>query len=296
MSFSRRVCEGLALGSILALSFCATAKAQDQATAQDQTTTASAELQTPSVNAAVVPNSSSGNTSSASNDGTWHFESLSYLWFPGIHGTVGARGYQASPSVSPSDLVSHFNFGLMGAFEADYNRWGIPFDYLYVKVADNKTLTNFPGFTADPSAKESMITPKVTYLVLDSQRVQIKATAGIRYWHLGENLKLTGPAGASISFGTSQNWVDVLGGGNIVVPFSPKIEVMVLGDAGGGGANVDYQVAGIINYQLKPKWGVGLGYRYVDVNYRNSNRFIFDTVQSGIALTLLYKYGKPTNQ
>ena len=125
------------------------------------------------------------------------------------------------------------------------------------------SLLIFPVSPQIPSAKESMITPEVwTYLVLDSQRVQIKATAGIRYWHLGENLKLTGPAGASISFGTSQNWVDVLGGGNIVVPFSPKIEVMVLGDAGGGGANVDYQVAGIINYQLKPKWGsLGLSVR-----------------------------------
>jgi hypothetical protein len=290
MSYYSRVCEGLALGSILALSFCATAKAQDQ------TATASAQVQTPPANAAVASNSSSGNTSSPGIDGTWHFESLSYLWFPGIHGTVGARGYQASPSVSPSDLISHFNFGLMGSFEAHYNRWGIPFDYVYVKVDDNKTFVNLPGYTANPSLKESLLTPKVTYLVVDGQRLQIKATAGIRYWHLGENLQLTRPAAPSISFGTSQNWVDVVGGANIVVPFSPKIAVMILGDAGGGGANVDYQVAGIINYQLKPKWGVGLGYRYVDVNYRNSNKFIFDTVQSGIALTLLYKYGKPTNQ
>ena len=63
---------------------------------------------------------------------------------------------------------------------------------------------------------------------------------------------------------------------------------MVLGDAGAGGANVDYQVAGIANYQIKPKWGIGIGYRYLDVDYRNSNRFIFDTHQSGMVLTLLY--------
>jgi hypothetical protein len=65
----------------------------------------------------------------------------------------------------------------------------------------------------------------------------------------------------------------------------------MLGDAGGGGANVDYQVAGFVNYQIKPKWGIGVGYRYVDVNYRNNKQFVFDTHQSGIALTLLYKYG-----
>ena len=64
------------------------------------------------------------------------------------------------------------------------------------------------------------------------------------------------------------------------------------GDAGGGGANVDYQVAGMANYQIKPKLGIGFGYRYVDVNYRNSNQNVLDLHESGIALTLLWKYGK----
>jgi hypothetical protein len=78
-----------------------------------------------------------------------------------------------------------------------------------------------------------------------------------------------------------------------VVPLSPKIFVMGLGAAGGGGANVDYQVATFANYQIKPKWRIGVGYRCVDINYRNSNQVVFDTHQSGLALTLLYKYGKP---
>ena len=59
---------------------------------------------------------------------------------------------------------------------------------------------------------------------------------------------------------------------------------------------MDYQVAGMANYQIKPKWGLGVGYRYVDVNYRNNKKFVFDTAQSGIAFSLLYKYGKPINK
>jgi hypothetical protein len=279
-----RACERLVLGSILALSFSATSGAQGQ-----QQPVENAQLQTPGYNA--VASSSTTLPASPTAD-KWQFVSLSYLWFPGLHGTVGARGYEASPHVSPSDLVSHFNFGIMGSFEAQYNRWGLPVDYVYAKLGDNKTFTNFPGYTANPTAKESLITPKVTYLVVDGERIKIKATAGLRYWHLGQNLKLEPPDAPSISFGTSQNWVDFVGGANIVAPLSPKIAFMMLGDAGGGGANVDYQVAGLLNYQIKPKWGIGLGYRYVDVNYRNSNGFIFDTAQGGIALTLLYKYGK----
>jgi hypothetical protein len=279
-----RACERVVLGSILALSFSAASRAQEQQQPVDN-----AQLQTPGYN----PVASSTTTVPASPAAdSWQFVSLSYLWFPGLHGTIGARGYATSPHVSPSDLASHFNIGIMGSFEAEHGRWGLPFDYVWVKLGDNKTFTNFPGYTANPTAKEGILTPKVTYLVMDGHGMKIKATVGVRYWHLGENLKLIPPDAPSISVGTSQNWADVVGGANIVAPLSPKIAFMMTGDAGGGGANVDYQVAGILNYQIKPKWGIGLGYRYVDVNYRNSNGVIFDTAQSGVAFTLLYKYGK----
>jgi hypothetical protein len=278
-----RACERVVLATLLALSLPATSRAQEQ-----QQPVENAQLQTPGYNAVA---SSTTTTASPTAD-TWQFVSLSYLWFPGLHGTIGARGYEASPHVSPSDLASHFNIGIMGSFEADHGRWGVPFDYVWVKVGDNKTFTNFPGYTANPTAKEGILTPKVTYLVLDGKAIKIKATAGLRYWHLGTNLKLTPPDAPSVSVGDSVNWVDFVGGANIVAPLSPKIAFMMLGDAGGGGANVDYQVAGMLNYQIKPKWGIGLGYRYIDANYRNSNGVIFDTAQSGIAFTLLYKYGK----
>jgi hypothetical protein len=269
-------------GGFLVLCLGATSKAQEEQPA------ANAQMKTPATNALA-----SGNTAPASStNDKWQFVSLSYLWLPGLHGTIGAAGYQAHPRVSPSDVLSNFNFGLMGSFEATYKRWGLPFDFVWAKLGDDKTFTNYPGYTANPRTTEAFLTPKVTYLVLDGQRLKVRATAGIRYWHLGANLKVTPPSGPSVSVGSSQNWVDVLGGASIVAPLSPRIAFMMTGDAGGGGADKDYQVAGMLNYQIKPKWGIGLGYRYVDVNYRSGNQFIYDTVQSGVLFTLLFKYGK----
>jgi hypothetical protein len=292
----RRGCEGLMLGSLLALSLSATVRAQEQ-----QPGAGSTQLQT-AVNQAETLKSPDPDTSSvavATNPAptvpppSWTFQSLSYLWFPGMSGAVGARTYSTSVHVSPSDVLKNLNIGIMGSFEADHQRIGLPFDYVWAKLQDKKSFINYPGYSAKATVKEGFFTPKVTYLVVDGERLKIRATAGMRIWHLGENLQLTPPSTPSFSVGTSQNWVDVVGGANIVVPLSPKIFVMVLGDAGGGGANVDYQVATFANYQIKPKWGIGVGYRYVDINYRNSNQVVFDTHQSGLALTLLYKYGKP---
>ena len=276
--------QRLLLGSILALSLSLAANAQDKPADVAQVQTPPASTATPSNLVPPAP--------SIADDPKWHFTSLSYIWFPGMSGTVGAKGFDKSVSVSPSDVLKNFNIGLMGSFEAQYKRWSFPFDFVWAKLSDDKSLIRLPGYSAKATIKEGIFTPKVNYLVLDGKVVKIRATAGVRAWYESQNLQLQPPTPPNYSVGTSQGWADVVGGANIVVPFSPKIAILIAGDAGGGGANVDYQVAGIANYQIKPKWGIGFGYRYLDVNYRNSNQNVLDIHQSGIALTLLYKYGK----
>jgi hypothetical protein len=284
MSLTLRDCHAVMLASLLALCVCSTVQAQEKPidNAQIQTPDSSSAAQS-----TVIPP-----PPSIDDDPHWHFTSLSYLWFPGVHGTVGAKGYSTNVDVSPADILKHFNIGLMGSFEPQYKRWSFPFDFVWVKLSDTKNAIQFPDYSAKATVKEGIFTQKVNYLVLNGKMVKVRASAGVRGWYASENLKLTPPEPPTFSVGTSQGWADVVGGANFLVPLSPKISVMILGDAGAGGANLDYQVAGFANYQIKPKWGLGIGYRYLDVNYRNTNQNILDIHTSGIFLTLLYKYGK----
>ncbi len=280
-----RLHRGLLLCSLLALSLGGVARAQDQlavASPSDQATGG-----TSATTSTVIPP-----TPSIVDDPHWHFVSLSYLWFPGMSGTVGAKGFAKSVSVSPGDILSHFNIGIMGSFEPQYKRWSLPVDFVWAKLSDDKSFIRLPGYTARATVKEGIFTQKVNYLVYDGKMFKIRAAAGVRGWYVSENLQLQPPVPPNYSVGSSQGWADVLGGANIVVPFSPKIAVLITGDAGGGGANVDYQIAGFANYQIKPKWGIGAGYRYLDVNYRNSNQNIMDLHESGLVLTFIWKYGK----
>ena len=52
----------------------------------------------------------------------WHFTVAPYLWFAGMHGTVGARGYDASVHASFGDVFSYLNIGLMVAAEPRYKK------------------------------------------------------------------------------------------------------------------------------------------------------------------------------
>lgn len=188
-------------------------------------------------------------------DDKWHIDIYSYLWFAGVHGTAGALGRNVSVHASAGDVLTHFNIGFMEAGEFRRNRIIVPFDFLWIKLSDDKAISQIPGTSVKAKLTETILTPQVGYVVVAREKLEVDAVAGLRYWHLGENLSYQ-PSNA-INISESQNWVDALGGARIVAPLTPKIGVMILGNAGGGGADSDYQVVGALTYKWKPKWTLG---------------------------------------
>jgi hypothetical protein len=223
-------------------------------------------------------------------DGGWHFALNSYLWFPGVHGTAaGVRGNSLSFRASPGDLLSHSRFGLMGALEVRRNRLVGSIDWLWIRLEDDRALP-LPGFVLPPTsanikATEFLLAPKIGYRLINEERIKIDALAGIRYWYLGENLKFN-PSLLGLNFSGSQDFVDPVLGGRIQVALSPKIVVNILGDVGGWdtGSKLEYQVAGVVGYKIKPKWTLQAGYRYLNVDYRGSRGAVFNATTAGVVV------------
>jgi hypothetical protein len=216
----------------------------------------------------------------------WHVQVAPYLWFAGVHGTVGALGHDTSVHASFGDIFNYFNIGLMGAAEFRYNRIVMPVDFLWMKLSDDKSLPiEEAADTIKAKMTETLLTPKIGYRVINQERVKVDALVGFRYWHLGTDLSLqpTQPGG---SFSDSANWVDAVGGAKIELGLSPKVSVIVLGDAGGGAANSDYQVVGALGYKISRRWVLLSGYRYLSVNYRPSGnaQFIYNVNMPGLVI------------
>jgi hypothetical protein len=230
--------------------------------------------------------------SSAANDDGWHFGVTPYLWFASANGTIGALGRDASVNASFGDIFSKFNIGLMGVFEARKKRLILNTDFMWLKLSDDSALPiNEIGVQSiKAKATQVILTPKVAYRVVDQKKVKLDGTFGIRYWHLSNELTLEPQIANGIS--DSANWVDVVAGARIQVPLSSKALVTVLGDGGAGGANSDYQVAGLFGYKFKEKFVFQGGWRYLSVNYRPSgNGFIYDMGMNGpiVGLTINFK-------
>ena len=239
--------------------------------------------QSPTVNNALGP-PQAGPTGP---DEAWHFAVSPYLWFPGVHGTaVGPRGNGESFRASPGDLLSNARFGLMGAVEARRKRVVVSGDVLWIRLEDDKALP-FPrlgAVSANMKGTEFFLAPKIGIRVINEEKIKIDALTGLRYWHLGENLKFN-PSLLGLNFSGSQDFVDPLVGGRIQAALTPKIVFNVLGDVGGWGtgSQLEYQFAGLLGYRIKPAWTLQAGYRYLFIDYRTSRAFIFNATTSGVA-------------
>jgi hypothetical protein len=230
----------------------------------------------------------------ADSDSGWHFSLSPYLWFAGNHGTVGALGHNVSIHASAGDLLSHFNFGLMGAAEARYGRIVLTGDMLWIRLSDDKAIP-FAGLgavSADARVGQFVWTSKLGYRLINGEHFKADANVGVRYWHLGQKLSFN-PSLLGINFNGSQNWADILIGGRVQLPVKTgeKAVVNLLGDVGGWGASakLDYQFAALLGYKMCPKWTLQAGYRYLFIDYRKNNG-VYNTVTSGPLLGVTYTF------
>ena len=261
MNSYRKVFFAVSAGVTLSLLLSMSAVAQGPAelTAATPATTADAPA---SPDASAVPDAPAPAPQqypTGSNDGSdWRVGISIYGWFPGIHGTVGVLGHNAGIHVPFSD-VWHTLKGLIPiAVEADKGRFVMPVDFFWVKLGDDKGLPfNDVGQTSvNIHLTESIFTPKIGYRLYNGEHLKVDALGGIRYWYVGQNLALE-PSGIGIS--RSANWVDGVGGARFILPMGEKAAITVAGDAGAGGANLDYQAVGLLNYNFTPKVGCGGG-------------------------------------
>jgi len=239
-------------------------------------------------------NPAPGQTSDPTNASTgWHFDLSPYLWFAGAHGVLGALDHDVGFHASPGDLLSHFDIGLMGAAEVRYDRLVLDGDLMWIRLSDSRALP-FPALnetSADVRVGELIWTSKIGYRGIDRKRIKFDGNAGLRFWHLGQNLHFN-PSRLGLNFNGSQTWADFVIGGRLQLPMGQKVVVELLGDVGGlnAMAKQDYQFAALLGYNIRPKWTLGAGYRYLFIDYRPGPLTTYNMVTSGALMGLSYHF------
>jgi outer membrane protein OmpA-like peptidoglycan-associated protein len=223
--------------------------------------------------------------------GGWRLGISFYGFFPGVHGTVGVLGHNASIHSSFSDVFHVLKGNIPIAVEADKGRFVAPIDFFWIKLGiDNQIPENDLGQTSiNTHMTQSILTPKVGYRLVDGDKMKLDALAGIRYWYASIDNTLE-PSGDSNS--RSTNWIDGIGGARFIFPFGEKAAMTLSGDAGAGESNLDYQAVGLLNFNLTPKFGLGVGWRYLYDNYRpTTNELVYNPTMTGPIAGLTFNTG-----
>lgn len=234
----------------------------------------------------------------------WTFSAMAYAWLPSINGSSTIKGRTADIDASFGDLVERKIpkelFGLMGAFEARYERFGVMTDLVYMKLgasgsaARARSVHPLVGGTlaASMSAQFEMFIAETSlaYELVRSQgsgpgaETAIDLYGGGRLWwqRAEANLALTAgmhiadlavSGGRALASSGDVTWFDPLIGLRLRHRFSPQADMVLRGDIGGFGvgSSLSWQAMGYVNWEFarspSSAWSAMVGYRALYVDY-----------------------------
>ncbi|MDL2400403.1 hypothetical protein [Rhizobium mayense] len=221
----------------------------------------------------------------------WTFTFAPYFWAAGISGDVGQFGLPpVHVDASFGDIWDHLDFGAMAIGEARYDRYSVFGDLLYTKISGSKG-TPF-GVFADKANLDSQVFSGllgVGYSVLEDSAGNLDVVGGARIWSVDTKISLSGGFLDGRSRSDGDTWVDAVGGLKGSYSLTPNVFLAGWGLVGGGGADIDWDVAATVGYKFNQTISAVAGYRAIGVDFKNDG-FEFDVVEQGPILGLVMHF------
>lgn len=194
-----------------------------------------------------------------------------YLWLAGPSVTTRTPLPNA-PSVksdrSALDTLGHLNgVPFLGAFEIRDDAFGFVGDFIHLPVATNITTRNvfFTGGTAALTANTG--SALFLYRPYADALQYLDVGGGFRGWDFSAGLSLNGGLLPSVSVSRSASWFDGLFAVRYHRELGDGFGLTAYGDVGAGGANIDWQLLGTVDYTANSWLTLRAGYRSLNFDY-----------------------------
>ncbi|WP_143534184.1 hypothetical protein [Rhizobium sullae] len=222
----------------------------------------------------------------------WTFSIAPYFWIAGISGDTAQFGIPTTVHIDADfgDILKNLDFAFMAAGEARYDRFSVIGDVIYTKLsADGETPFGVLATDVEVNSKTFAGLLGVGYAVLDGPSGHLDVVGGVRLWSVDTTLSFNGGLLGGVDVSDSATWADGMVGLRGKYSFTPEIYLTGWGLVGGGGADIDWDVALGVGYDFNDRISAIAGYRALGVDYSDDG-FIFDVVQQGPILGLAIKF------
>jgi hypothetical protein len=233
----------------------------------------------------------------------WRFSFTPFFWAPAMHGntTVGNQTVDVDASIGDvlQSVFDNFEFAAMGRFEANYCRWSVLLDVIYLNLG-NEDDVNLPGagqIDADWEFHELIAQGLIGYRFAElplgcgnacfRPTVTFDALAGVRYYHFKSEINLDpGP-----NFDATKNWADPVVGVRTLFHVTPALSFNVMANIGGFGVGSDlsWELIAGVDYKLTNCISLTAGWAILDIDYE-SGGFGYDVTMSGPYLGATFRF------
>ncbi|KQV41739.1 MULTISPECIES: hypothetical protein [unclassified Rhizobium] len=221
----------------------------------------------------------------------WTFTVAPYFWMAGLSGQTSQFGL---PTVDMDadfgDILSNLDFAFMAAGEARNGRFSVIGDIIYSKLGvDGETRRGILADNVEVTSETFSGLLGLGYAVLESPQGHLDVVGGMRVWSVDTTISFNGGILGGVERSDSATWVDGMVGLRGKYSLTPEVYLTGWGLVGGGGADIDWDVALGVGYDFNDRISAIAGYRALGVDYSNDG-FVFDAVQQGPILSLAIKF------
>lgn len=221
----------------------------------------------------------------------WTFSVAPYFWMAGLSGDTSQFGLPVvHMDADFGNVLSHLDFAFMAAGEARNDRFSVIGDVIYTKLsADGETPRGILADDVEVTTSSFSGLLGLGYAVLDGPQGHLDVVGGVKVWSVDTTIAFNGGILGGVERNDSATWVDGMVGVRGKYSFTPEIYLTGWGLVGGGGADIDWDVALGLGYEFNERISAIAGYRALGVDYSNDG-FLFDAVQQGPILGLAIKF------
>lgn len=213
----------------------------------------------------------------------WTFVLLPYAWLPNNDLTIGTASYIQSEFTTIEDALAQFDYGGLLFFEAHRKRFAFYADAMYVRLS-NQTHSN--GLAVHSDIRQAMI-EAAGVRQFRGERHGLDLLAGFRYFHLNSDVDVQ----IAGRFRDTFHWLEPLVGVRHQMRLGKKWRYDWRLDFGGFGvgSRLTWQFATNLHYDLSDRYAINVGYRHVDIDYRDESRR-YDSTLSGPMFGVSFKF------
>jgi hypothetical protein len=230
----------------------------------------------------------------------WEYSGEIYLWMPSLDVTTSSGN---EIDISFSDILDDLDMTIMSLFGARKGKWSLLTDVIYFDLEqdDIGTDVNVPigplgrsslkvNLDADVELQAWVVTPAVSYTVLQNEKVRLDLVAGARYLYIKVDVDLDITDELTLALFRrdidaiqeaeddvsvkGHNWDGIVGVRGEVA-LNEKWYLPYYADVGAGDSQLTWQVAGGVGYRFS-KVDVIAGYRYLDWNWNDDDDVLGD--------------------